>query len=156
MIFIPIPDKIGDADVPVFCPSCGGMFSLDGLSHAEKQTLIDLKRYHDESIEYRYYTVIAGIVEQFPATQHPLLVNKLPPNRTGSTDDDLVDMAIDEHLGMREYLTNHGFRFDKRWHFVRKFQDRSLPSPLTPKIRCLKCDDQYLVLTDDYYYTLGM
>ena len=156
MIFIPIPDKIGDSEVQVFCPSCDGEFSLDGLSNAEKQTLVELKWYHDESIEYRYYTVIADIVDRFPATQHPLLVNKLPPNRIGFTDDDLVDLTIAEHPGMHKYLTSRGFRFDKRWHIVQEFQHRDIPAPLTSAIRCLKCLEQYLVLTDAYFYTLGM
>lgn len=155
-IFIPDARKIGDVGVPAVCPQCKKQYLIDGLSPDDKQTAIDLTRYHERAVEYNVYRTIASILDLFPGTQHPLLVEKLPPNRIGDTDDTLVDEEIRKHEGLSEYLRCRRFRYDKRLKYVRQHETETLPNVQTPKLRCTDCDGHYLILPDEYYWSIGM
>lgn len=100
--------------------------------------------------------MIASILELFPGTQHPLLVEKLPPKRQGDTDDSLVDEEIRKHEGLAEYLRSRRFRYDKRLKYVREHETETVPTIHTPKLRCADCDGHYLILPDQYYWSIGM
>ena len=123
---------------------------------------------------------VQKVVEEFPNTTHPLLRNKLPGGdpmadvleQIPSTQDFVqrpaidsdgdfltekhssdaeVDKRISAIEGLRDHLTYHHYRLADRLEFL----DETLRTNKIDEllVACDDCENQYLVLTDEYYQT---
>ena len=154
-IFQPDICNIADHDVPVLCPFCGFASKRDRLSDSEKQFLIDATGYHDIATEFRFLLAMKAITDQYPGTRHVLLAGKLPEPRVGFTDEDKVSALLARQPELCDFLSRSTFRLDCRFPFVLEYVERERPSINRLLVACPQCDQQYLILPQDYYLTIG-
>lgn len=154
-IFAPHASNIGDADVPLICPVCGSQSVGDGLTDEQKTYLIRSTHHHRFYVEYRHMIAMQSIAERFPGTQHPLLRGKLDKPGRGFTNETQVARLLSEQPELCDFLRRSSFKLSHRFPFVRDALKSTRESTLPLLVTCSMCPDQYLILPDDYYQTIG-
>lgn len=154
-IFQPNICNIADHDIPVLCPSCGFASKRNRLSEAEKEYLIDATGYHDMATELRFLLAMKAITDRYPGTRHPLLTSKLPESRFGAADEDKVSAILARQPELCDFLSRGSFRLDCRFPFVVEYVERERPNINRLLVACPQCEQQYLILPKDYYFSIG-
>ncbi|HEV3344004.1 MAG TPA: hypothetical protein VG125_26755 [Pirellulales bacterium] len=154
-IFCPDISRIGDTDVPVVCPNCGAESKRDRLLPAEKHYLIDATGHHRLLAEYRQLVAMKAIVDRFPGTQHPLLRGKLENSGRGFTDERVVAALLNAQPELCEMLRHSMFLLSRRFRFVRDMVSERHEALLPLLVCCEMCPQQYLILPDQYYESIG-
>jgi hypothetical protein len=153
-IFAPDIANMSDP-VPMECPGCGALTTREGLSAAEKQYLLAATHHHGMVCEYRLLVAMKAITDRYPGTQHPLLQHKLDGLRIPGTDEAQVAKLPAAQPELCEMLRHCDFLLECRFPFVRDAAADTRDDVLSFLVKCETCPDQYLVLPEAYYQSIG-
>jgi phage FluMu protein Com len=202
--FMPHHSSIGDADVRVRCPRCGGLSSLNQLGNDQKRYLLDATHYERARVNYGFLKDAKEIADRFPNTKHPLFFGKLGEpgdiraqaawkrwkeehfRSDENTEPGLLlirardreklrelELAIEQEEltrpqptpeeeatvaellkvkpALSNFLTNQFFNLNARCEKSEAYLESEANTIARLLVRCNRCTDQYLVLTDEYY-----
>jgi hypothetical protein len=128
---------------------------VNGLSHSEKQFLIDATQYHQLYVEHRLLRELEALIQRYPRTHHPLIVGKLPKAKRDDKDDQAIESYLNSRQELREFLTDRSFLLPARLKFVSNAIDRARKPITNLLVTCDRCDRQYAVLPFEYYLQSG-
>jgi hypothetical protein len=141
--------------VPVECPACGARSTFEDFSDAEKDYLIRSTVHHQLLNEYRLLVAMKAITDRFPNTQDPSLKHHLNELESDSTDEAAVAKSFRARLELLESFGEWGFLLEARFPFVRDKAAETREELLSFLVKCRTCLEQYLILPEEYYDTIG-